>query len=55
MKAYEIKYKYEGKEHSTIEQPHKGWEGQFFKQVLDRIESLVSAGAIITGIIEYHA
>jgi hypothetical protein len=49
---YEITYTYEGKCHTTIEQPTKGWEGQFLKKVLNRIESLVMSGAIITDVKE---
>jgi hypothetical protein len=54
MKRYEIKYKYDGKQFSVIEQPHKGWESQFLQQVLNRIESLVKAGAVITDITSYR-
>lgn len=45
---YEIKYEYEGKEYTTVEQPHKGWEGDFLQNVLNRIESLTVAGAVVT-------
>lgn len=59
MIGYEIQYKYEGKQYSTYEHPQKDQQGQppkkeqFLKQVLNRIESLVSAGAVITDLIEY--
>lgn len=48
MKVYEIDYIYEGKKHTTVEQSKKGWEEQFPQQVLNAIESLVNAGAVIT-------
>lgn len=49
MAAYEIKYKApNGKKCTTIERPTKGWEDQFLQQVLNRIESLVMAGAVVT-------
>lgn len=47
-KAYEIYYKINGKEYSTVETPIKGWESQFLQNVLNRIESLVMAGAVVT-------
>ncbi len=46
--AYEITYEYCGKLHRTVEQQTKGWEGQFMQKVLNRIQSLVMAGAVIT-------
>lgn len=49
-KAYEIYYKINGKEYSTVETPIKGWESQFLQNVLNRIESLVMAGAVVTGL-----
>lgn len=48
MTAYEISYTYNGKQYTTVEQSTKGWEGMFLQQVLNRIESLVVAGAVIT-------
>lgn len=50
---YEIKYEYEGKQYTTIEQSEKGWEGQFLQKVLNRIESLTEAGAKIIGVVGY--
>lgn len=47
MTAYEIIYTYNGRRYSVIEQPTKGWEGQFLQQVLNRIESIVKSGAVI--------
>ncbi len=47
MTAFEITYTYNGKQYSTVEQPTKGWEGQFLQQVLNRIESLLMSGAVI--------
>jgi hypothetical protein len=52
MKAYVIEYKYNGKHHAVVEQPVKGWESQFLQQVLNHIESLVNAGAVVTGLNE---
>lgn len=53
MKAYEIEYKTEnGKRFTVIERPVKGWEGQFLQQVLNRIESIVNAGAVVTALNE---
>jgi hypothetical protein len=48
MKAYEISYTFNGKQYTTVERPTKGWESMFLQNVLNRIESLVMAGAIIT-------
>ena len=50
---YEIEYTFNGKKYETIERPSKGWESQFYKKVLNRIESLANAGAKITRITEY--
>ena len=50
MIAYVIEYKVDGKTHATIEQPVKGFEGQFQQQVLNRIESIVNAGAVVTAL-----
>jgi hypothetical protein len=50
MKAYEIEYMYNGKHHTVVEQPIRGWEPQFLQQVLNRIESLVDAGAVVTAL-----
>ena len=52
-KYCEITYEYDGKEYTTVERPEKGWEEQFPQQVLNRIESIVNAGAVITGFIQY--
>ncbi len=51
MKKYEIVYKYDKKEYTAIETPTKGFETQFAQKVLDRIESLVDAGATIIKVI----
>lgn len=48
MSAYEIFYIYEGKKYSVVERSTKGWESQFQQNVINRIESLVSSGAVIT-------
>lgn len=52
MKAYEIEYQVNGKRYTVVEQPMKGWEGQFLQQVLNRIESIVNAGAVVTALNE---
>lgn len=53
MSRYEIRYQYEGKEYSVIEQPQKGWEEQFLQNVLDRIESITNAGGMIVEVTAY--
>lgn len=50
MKVYEIEYKVNGKCYTCVEQPTKGWESNFLQNVLNRIESLTNAGAVITAI-----
>lgn len=52
MKAYKIEYEINGKRYTVVEQPIKGWEPQFLQQVLNRIESIVSAGAVVTALTE---
>ena len=52
MRAYEITYKVNGKQYTTVEQPTKGWEGQFLQKVLNRIESITNAGAVVTDVCE---
>lgn len=52
MMAYEIEYMVNGKRYTVVEQPTKGWEGQFLQQVLNRIESIVHAGAVVTALKE---
>lgn len=52
MTAYVIEYKFEGKHHATIEMTQKGHEEQFPQQVLNRIESIVNAGAVVTALHE---
>lgn len=54
MKKYEITYKYNEKDYTVTETPTKGFEAQFAQKVLNRIESLVDAGAIITKIVNYN-
>ena len=51
MKAYEIEYQYNGERHIIVEPPTAGWEPQFLQNVLNRIESLVMAGAVVTNLI----
>ena len=50
---YEIRYQYDEKEYSIIEQPQKGWEAQFLQNVLDRIESITNAGGTIVRVTAY--
>ena len=52
MKHYEITYIYNGEAHTVDVFPQKGWESQYHQAVLNRIESLVAAGAIVTNLIE---
>ena len=54
MKFYEITYKTpDNKTHTAVVEEHKGWENQYHQSVLNRIESLVYGGAVITGMIEH--
>lgn len=50
MMAYEIIYEVNGKRYACLVFPTKGWESQFLQNVLNRIESLVDAGAVVTGL-----
>lgn len=54
MKAYEITYRVKGEIYTTVEQPTKGWESQFLQHVLNVIESLVCAGAVVTDLREIN-
>ena len=54
MKAYEIEYKIDGKCYTCVECPTKGWESQFLQNVLNRIESIVNAGAVVTRLTEIN-
>lgn len=54
MKAYEIEYKINKKTYTVVEQPVKGWESQFLQKVLNRIESIVNAGAVVTALREIY-
>lgn len=54
MKHYEITYIYEGKKYFADVFPQKGWETNYHKNVLDKIESLVTAGAVIVDIRETY-
>ena len=52
---YEIEYiSLNGQRYTIYEQPTKGWEDQFPQKVLNRVQSLVMAGAVITKIIGYR-
>lgn len=44
-----IKYSYRGKVYEMVERPTAGWEVQYEQNVINRIESLVDAGAVIIG------
>lgn len=52
---YKIYYRtsQDSEEYCTVLTPAKGFENRFAQKVLDRIESLVSSGAIITSIVGY--
>lgn len=51
MKLYTIHYTYNGKGYATDEIQRKESDGEFAQRVLNRIESLTIAGAIITDVI----
>ena len=50
MEGYTIVYTYNNHAYQVIITPTKGWEDQFLKKVLDRIESIVRAGGVIMDI-----
>lgn len=52
---YEIEYiGIDGIRHTTVEQPTKGWENQFPQKVLNRVESIVMSGGVITKMIGHR-
>lgn len=53
-RKYEIVYEYEGEKASTVETPTPGFEANFAQNVLNVIEGLVRAGAVITDLIGYN-
>ena len=53
MKFCEITYKYKHETHVAVVRETKGWEVNYPWDVLNHIESLVSAGAVITNVINY--
>lgn len=59
MRTYEITYTYDGKEYTVYEQAQKDEKSlpektsKFLQRVLNRIESIVNAGAVVTDITEY--
>lgn len=53
-KRYEIVYEYEGEKASTVETLTPGFEANFTQNVLNVIEGLVRAGAVITDLISYN-
>ena len=58
MRCYEITYKFDGETYNVYEFSKSSFDGrvfrkdEFYKNVLNRIESLVSAGAVILDVIE---
>lgn len=53
--SYEIEYiGLDGIRHTIVEQPTHGWEDQFPQKVLDRLESIVLGGGVVTKIIGYR-
>lgn len=57
MRYYEIEYKVNGQTYTTIERPtmdngKREKKDEFLKKVLNRIESLVMAGAVVTNLTE---
>lgn len=58
MRYYEIEYKVNGKTFTTVEIPttndgKREMKDKFLQKVLNRIESLVMAGAVVTNLTEY--
>jgi len=53
MKSCIIKYTVKGEKHEATVIPRKGWEQQYEQNIINRIESLVDGGAVITCIIQY--
>ena len=51
MKWCEITYEYDRKEYTVVERAEKGFEDKFEDKVLNRIESLLNAGAKITKLV----
>ena len=55
MKLYKIEYSYNGKKATavvaTVVTTTENWKEQFFEKVLNRIESITNAGAVITQVI----
>lgn len=54
MKFCEITYKYKHETHVSVVRETKGLEANYLWDVLNRIESLVAAGAIITYVADYR-
>ena len=57
MRYYEIEYKVNGKTFTTVEMPttndgKRETKDKFLQKVLNRIESLVMAGAVVTNLTE---
>ena len=57
MRYYEIEYKVNGKAFTTVEIPttndgKRETKDKFLQKVLNRIESLVMAGAVVTNLTE---
>ena len=57
MRYYEIEYKVDGMKHSSIVMPFtdggkREKKDEYLQKVLNRIESLVMAGAVVTNLTE---
>lgn len=50
MKYCEITYKYKGESHVTIVRECDTWASEYYRNVLNAIEQLVNAGAVITDV-----
>lgn len=53
MNGCQIEYTVNGKQYTVVEYPKKGWESQFLQQVLNRLESLIDSGAVVTELIRF--
>lgn len=58
MRIYQIKYEFDGKQYETHELPARDLSGRlerkddFYKKVLNRIESITHAGGVVLDLIE---
>ena len=53
MKFCEITYKYKGKSHVKVVRENDGFASEYYRMILDNIEQLVNAGAVITYMTPY--